>query len=456
MSDLLAKVPPHSSEAERSVLGGVLLGGEGMTLEVFDVASDALSSSDFYLSKHRVTWDAMSELRKREEQIDVQTLVMELERRQQLDQAGGVSYLVSLTHALPTSANVPFYAQEVARCATRRRAITHSHSLMQLAWEPGTSLEELQARAESIPAELFGQLAVCNTALSAGGWAGEVGSHIAEVRDRKTPPGIMTKIASLDAITGGMRPGEATVIAARPSVGKTALATNICRELGDSRVPFVFASAETTTRRLGVNLACSMTPYMGEPVKAERARDGGFTDAEAASLERARAEMARWSCLVDYQPWPSPVSRVEALVKRGVAQLGAKVAVVDYLQKLSGSGSHSSRYEEVSEVSQRLVHLSRRLGIHMILLCQLNRESDKRTGGAPRKSDLKESGQIEQDADVIVLLHRPGFHELESGDKAEHEVDLSEAWAVVSKNRNGRVGKARLRFHPDYLLFTSE
>ncbi len=439
MNDAPLRVPPHDLVAERGVLGSMLLSADAARIAV-----ERLTDAAFYHLAHGDVFAAMAGLLDEHDALDLILVRDELARRERLDKVGGQGYLLELMESVPTSGNVEHYADIVRRCAVRRHVIDATAQAQRDAFDPAVDEDDLldatEARMLAVRDVRSDAIRDAPTVLSA------VFDRLAELQQN---PGGMTGLATgfydLDDLTGGLQPGDFVVLAARPSQGKTSLALNILHNVcAVQRRPAALFSLEMPAEQIVANFVC-----LHCRIDTHDFRRGTLTDRQWGALESAVDELADLPLYIDDSA-SMRILDLRARARRVVRRYSAEIIVVDYLQLLTARASHENRATEVAAISRGLKALARELRVPVLAVAQLNRrvEQEQRR---PRMSDLRESGAIEQDADLILLLHRP--HEdvaAEPDEAAGAEADL-----IVGKHRNGPTGCVRLVFQRRYLRFAS-
>ena len=418
---------PHDIAAEQAVLGALLIDTDGMA-----AVRDILDADDFYAEKHANIYRAAGALSDRGEPIDTLTLRAELERAGALDRSGGIEYVAELSLLVPTSASITHYAKIVADHALRRR-------LIKAAGEVSTSGFDISQDAETVLDDAEQKIFRVSDSKHT-----VEAQHIAPVlkdtwelletrlQKKQIVHGVPTNYTRLDAITQGLQPGELVILAARPSVGKTSFALNIARNAAVlGKKPVAIFSLEMTKQSLVQRLICSEAM-----VDAHLLSTGQADSAAFQRIARAMDTLTQANIWIDDTP-SLPISHLRARARRMRVQHKIELVVVDYLQLMRG-GRTESRVQEVSDISSGLKSIAKELQIPVLALSQLSRESERRENRKPQLSDLRESGSIEQDADVVLFLYRPGMH--------KEEIDRSVTELLVEKNRNGPTAKIDLVF----------
>lgn len=437
------RLPPHSIEAEQSVLGSVLLDNAA-----WEKIADLLHEGDFYRHDHRLIWQHLSRLIERNQPADVLTLQDALRSTGRLEEAGGLAYLNGLASATPSAANVRRYAEIVRDRAVLRQLVSVSDEIATTALNPqGRDTRQILDEAES---RIF--------QISEEGSRGRSGfqdlqsvltqvvERVDDLYNRENPndiTGVPTGFLDLDRMTSGLQPGDLVIIAARPSVGKTAFALNISEHVAiQEGLPVAVFSMEMGATQLAMRLVCSVGR-----IDQQRLRTGRLTEDDWPRLTSAIQKMQDANLFIDETPALNPLE-LRARARRLARQYGKLgLIMVDYLQLMNGAGSSGdNRATEVAEISRSLKALAKELNVPVIALSQLSREVEKRNDKRPVMSDLRESGAIEQDADVILFIHREDRYDPDSPNKGMAEI-------IIGKQRNGPIGSVTLTFLGQYTKF---
>ncbi|PLP97377.1 replicative DNA helicase [Cupriavidus pauculus] len=436
------KVPPHSIEAEQSVLGGLLLDNAA-----WDRIADFLSEADFYRFDHRVIFQSIARLISATKPADVITVFEMLQVAGKAEEVGGLAYLNSLAQNTPSAANIRRYAEIVRERSVLRKLVTVADDIASAAFAPkGREVRELLDEAES---KVF--------AIAEEGSRGQKGfqeiqplltqvvERIDELyhRDSTTDvTGVPTGFIDLDRMTSGMQPGDLIIVAGRPSMGKTAFSLNIGEHVAvEQGLPVAVFSMEMA----GVQLAMRMLGSVGR-LDQHRLRTGRLLDEDWPRLTHSIQRMNDAQLFIDETPALNPME-LRARSRRLARQCGQLgLIIIDYLQLMSGSGSGENRATEISEISRSLKGLAKELNCPVIALSQLNRSLEQRPNKRPVMSDLRESGAIEQDADVILFIYRDEVYNPDSQDKGTSEI-------IIGKQRNGPIGTVRLTFLGQFTKF---
>ena len=436
------KVPPHSIEAEQSVLGGLLLDNAA-----WDRIADFLSEADFYRFDHRLIFQSIARLISATKPADVITVYEMLQVAGKAEEVGGLAYLNSLAQNTPSAANIRRYAEIVRERSVLRKLVTVADDIASAAFAPkGREVRELLDEAES---KVF--------AIAEEGSRGQKGfqeiqplltqvvERIDELYHRDTSTdvtGVPTGFIDLDRMTSGMQAGDLIIVAGRPSMGKTAFSLNIGEHVAvEQGLPVAVFSMEMA----GVQLAMRMLGSVGR-LDQHRLRTGRLLDEDWPRLTHSIQRMNDAQLFIDETPALNPME-LRARSRRLARQCGQLgLIIIDYLQLMSGSGGGENRATEISEISRSLKGLAKELNCPVIALSQLNRSLEQRPNKRPVMSDLRESGAIEQDADVIIFLYRDEVYNPDSPDKGTAEI-------IIGKQRNGPIGAVRLTWIGSYTKF---
>ena len=435
-----AKIPPQNLDAEKSLIGAVLIDEE-----VLADVSENVNAADFYDKNHGIIFGAMMRLFEKRRPVDLLTLTDELKRKDELDIIGGSAYLTELTNYVPTAAHAATYAEMVSQKAVRRRLIHASSDISELGYDESTTTQELLEKAE---AELFSvsDQSIKQDLVSIESILMESFDRIEELHKNKGElRGIRTGYRDLDNMTAGLQRSDLIILAARPAMGKTALVTNLAYNVATiEKKPVLFFSLEMGKEQLVDRMLADAAN-----VDSWNIRTGNLSDEDFMKLSEASGELAEAPIFIDDTPGLSVLEmRTKARRKNHESQLG--LIIVDYLQLMQASGNHGgNRVQEVSEISRGLKLIARELNVPLIALSQLSRTVESRTPPIPQLSDLRESGSIEQDADIVSFIYRPGYYEPDNPE-VQNITDL-----IIAKHRNGPVGKVQLYFLPERLRFMS-
>lgn len=438
--DVAAKIPPQNIDAEKSLIGAVLIDEEVLA----DVAQN-VKATDFYDKNHSMIYAAMIRLFEKHKPVDLLTLTDELKKKDELEIVGGSAYLTELTNYVPTSAHASTYAEMVAQKAVRRRLIRASADITEYGYDESTSTQELLERAE---AELFSvsDQSLKQDLVSIEHILMDSFDRIEELHKNKGElRGIRTGYRDLDNMTAGLQRSDLIILAARPAMGKTTLVTNLAYNVATiEKKPVLFFSLEMSKEQLVDRMLADAAN-----VDSWNIRTGKLSDEDFMKLSEASGELAEAPIFIDDTAGLSVLEmRTKARRKNHESPLG--LIIVDYLQLMQATNNHNgNRVQEVSEISRGLKLIARELNVPVIALSQLSRSVESRTPPIPQLSDLRESGSIEQDADIVSFIYRPGYYEPDNPE-VQNITEL-----IIAKHRNGPVGKIQLYFHPERLRFMS-
>lgn len=442
MDEVQLKVPPHNMEAERSTLGSLLIDKEA----IIKIA-DLIQADDFYHESHAVVYQAIADLYDRRTPIDLLTVSNLLEERKQLAQIGGASYLSSLTNDVPTSTHIYQYALIVKNKSTLRRLIRAGNEIMGLGYNEGDSLEELLENAEK---SLFGvsQTFLKDRFVHIKEVLNSTYDKVTELHDPATKDkyrGVPTGFRDLDNILSGMQPADLIILAARPSMGKTSLALNIAQNVAKKGYSCGVISLEMSKEQLVERMFCSLLE-----VDSWKLRTGQLTEDDFMRIGNVMDELYSMKIFIDDSVGNS-ISELRAKARRLQMEHGLHFLIVDYLQLMSagkGGFGQTNRVQEISEISRSLKGLARELRIPIMALSQLSRAVELRPSKVPQLSDLRESGAIEQDADVVMMMYREDYYE-EDSDRP----GLTDLY--IRKHRNGPTGRVEVAFKKEQMRFVS-
>ncbi|CAM3808252.1 replicative DNA helicase [Alkalicoccus chagannorensis] len=440
MSDMFEdRTPPQNIEAEQAVLGAIFLDGQALI-----TASERLVPEDFYRTAHMRIFAAMLELSGKGEPVDLVTLIDEMHRQQWLEEIGGVGYLGELANAVPTAANVQYYAQIVEEKSLLRRLIRVATSIASQSYAAEEEIDSILNEAEKSILEVARKQQT--------GEFVEIKDVLVEAFDKieimqETAgeiTGIPTGFQELDRITAGFQRSDLVIVAARPSVGKTAFALNISQNVAtktDENVAIF--SLEMGADQLVMRMLCAEGN-----IDAQRLRTGALEDEDWQRLTMAMGSLAKAGIYIDDTPGVK-VKEIRSKCRKLKQEAGLGMIMIDYLQLIQGDArSSEGRQQEVSEISRELKGLARELEVPVIALSQLSRGVESRQDKRPMMSDIRESGSIEQDADIVAFLYRDDYYDQESDKKDIIEI-------IVAKQRNGPVGTVELAFVKEHNKFVN-
>ena len=438
-SDLRGLTPPNSVEAERSVLGAMLQDA-GAVMQ----AAETLSPDDFYQPAHRELFDCMLSLFRAQSPVDLVTVDSELSRRGTLEGVGGTAYLIDLSQFVPTTANVKAYIRLVSEKATLRRLICASQDISQECFSQQNPLPEVLAHAEKSIFDIVMNRASGESLVHVKNVLYDTYAQIEELsRLKGRISGVPTGFTALDNILTGLHGGELIILGARPAMGKTTLAMNIAGHaaLAAGKSVAVF-SLEMPREQIALRLLCS-----DARVDMQRVRQGRLTGDDWMRLAKSIGPMSNASLYIDDTAGLSP-SQLRSRCRRLMMDKGLDLIVVDYLGLMHADGKSENRQLEVSEISRSLKAIALELKVPLIACAQLSRASTTRDNKRPALSDLRDSGSIEQDADVVMFIHREGYYNPESEDKNIGEI-------IVSKQRNGPLGTVKVAWLSEYTTYAN-
>ncbi len=435
-------LPPQAIEAEQSLLGSLMLDQRAMD----DIESD-IEVRDFYRSDHQYIYTAIHALIQRDEAVDVVTVSEELEKEGKLKQTGGLAYLGALAKNTPNSANIKAYAKIVRERAVLRRLIETSNDIIEKSYHPDGMM----------PADIldYAERSVLEIARQEGGNSGESFKDIEELlgesidkieelfKSKETVTGVPTGFTRLDQLTTGLQGGELVIVAGRPSMGKTSFSMNIVENaIMKKGVPVAIFSMEMPGNQIATRMLSSLSR-----INSNKLRTGQLSESDWPRLVSTMNMLKDKAIYVDDNAGLSPLE-VRTRSRRLSAKIdgGLGLIVIDYLQLMSGSGDADNRTAEISNITRSLKALAKELDLPIIVLSQLNRSLEQRPNKRPIMSDLRESGAIEQDADLILFVYRDDFYNKDSEFKGSAEI-------IIGKQRNGPTDTVRLTFLGEYTRF---
>ena len=439
MDQSIAKVPPHSLEAEAAVLGGILLDNTAL-----DRVAESVSAEDFYRDAHRKIFRAASELSQRSEPIDLLTLTEALKTRGELAEVGGAAYVAELADRALSVANIQYHARIIREKAILRGLIATAAEIVARGYEAREEVPRFVDEAE----QAIYQIAEKKTRTAftrVGDMITETFRHIEQLYERKEMvTGVATGFTDIDRMTAGLQPSDLIIVAGRPSMGKTSFCLNIAEHVAiETGTGVAVFSLEMSKEQLVLRMLCSQAR-----VDLSKVRAGFLAQKDFPRLAQAAGRIHDAPIYVDDTPALSALelrAKARRLKRDREAKLG--LIIVDYLQLMRGSGGRDeSREQEISQISASLKALAKELRLPVIALSQLNRQVEGRNPPKPRMADLRESGAIEQDADVIAFIYRDEVYNPQSRDQGVAEI-------IVAKQRNGPIGDVRLSFRSEYTRF---
>lgn len=433
------KVPPHSVEAEQSVLGGLMLDNQA-----WDGVSERLSAGDFYRYEHRLIFNAMIGLAEGSQPLDVITLSEALEARDQLDSVGGLAYLAELARNTPSASNIRAYADIVRERATLRKLIEAANQIADSAFSPsGRPSDELVNEAERLVFQISEDRPKAGGPIGMSELLTKAVDRIDELFNMQGQmTGLSTGFRDLDDMTSGLQPSDLVIVAGRPSMGKTTFAMNLVEHaVVSSDKPVVVFSMEMPAESIMLRMLSSLGR-----IDQTRVRSGQLEDEDWPRLTSAVNLLKDKQLFIDDTAALSP-NEMRSRIRRIVREHGSiSLVMIDYLQLMQIPGFSENRTGEISEISRSLKGLAKEFGCPVVALSQLNRSLEQRPNKRPVMSDLRESGAIEQDADLIVFLYRDEVYNQDSNERGVAEI-------IIGKQRNGPIGTVRLAFRGEFTRF---
>lgn len=433
---VLEKVPPQNLEAEMAVLGSMLLDEEAIS-----VACESLNKDSFYKDSHRKIFSAILDLYNANKAVDLITLTDALKREGSLDEVGGASFLTSLANSVPTAANINHYVSIVKEKSILRALINNATKIVTLCYESEGNINEVVDSSEQLIFEV-------SDTRAKGSY-----THLKEIvkdsietidklyQKKAHVTGIPTGYIDFDIKTAGLHPSDLIVVAGRPSMGKSAFAIGIAEYAGVvEKIPLAVFSLEMSKEQLVQRMLCSHAK-----VDAHKVRTGYLATSDWPRLTAAAGKLSEAPIFIDDSPAIS-VMELRAKARRLKSHHDIKLIVLDYMQLMRGSMNLENRQQEISEISRCLKALARELNVPVVAISQLSRAVESRTDHRPQLSDLRESGAIEQDADVVVLILREEYYNPTSENQGIAEIN-------IAKQRNGPVGSLKLTFIKEYTRF---
>lgn len=431
-----ARIAPHSIEAEESVLGSILLDNDSMNL-----ALERIDPEHFYKSSHKYIYEAMKKLCDASQPIDIITLSHELKSKDLLDQCGGMDYVSHLSSLVPSSGNIAYYAKVVKDMALRRKLIHESSSIINDAFNTGEEIGEFLDSVEQKILKISDDR-IGSTFSKVGDIVQSSISNIEKMYDQKDPiTGVNTGFEKVNQLTAGLQGSDLIILAARPAMGKTSLALTMAQNVGiQEKLPVAVFSLEMSKEQLVLRMLCSEAR-----VDNSKVRTGHLAERDFPRLVDAASKIAEAPIYIDDTP-ALTVTAMRAKARRLSRDTKLSMIIVDYLQLMRSPFYAKSREQEIADISRSLKALAKELNIPVVALAQLNRSVESRVDKRPMMSDLRESGAIEQDADLISFIYRDEVYNPETVDKGVAEL-------ILAKHRSGPTGTVRLAFSPEHTRF---
>jgi replicative DNA helicase len=434
MSLALDRVPPQSIEAEQAVLGAIML-----DKEVIFSLTEFVRPGDFYKEAHRIVFESLLALNDHGDPVDLVTLVEELRQKGNLEKVGGISYIASLANAVPTAANAVYYAKIVAEKALLRTLINVATRIAEQGYEGSAETWELIDEAEKMILSVS-QRKAGRGFVSIRDVIVDTFEQIGLVKAQEGVVGIPT-FKNLDLYLSGLQKSDLIIVAARPAMGKTSFCLNIAQNSAckHDKTVAVF-SLEMSKEQLAQRMLCAEAR-----VDQSKVRTGYVNEEEWRRLSAALVPLGKASIYLDDTPGIT-VMEMRAKTRRLKVEKGLDLVIIDYLQLMQGGRRSENRQQEIAEISRSLKALARELDVPVVALSQLSRAAEQSTDKRPNLSHLRESGALEQDADVVLFIHRPEYYDPDTDKKGIAEI-------IIAKHRNGPVGKAELAFLKEYTKF---
>ncbi|MDP8259366.1 MAG: replicative DNA helicase [Candidatus Aadella gelida] len=436
---LIEKVPPQNNEAEAAVLGAMLLDREAIAQAI-----EHLEDTAFYSETNKSIFRAIVKLYDSNEAVDIVTLVEELKKNKELDDVGGPAYITDLANSIPTAANIEHYAKIVREKYLLRRLINTATQIVSESFEPSSEIESLLDRAESL---IFDITATQKRKMQVSAMKDIVKESIETIdrlyQRKENITGIPTGFHDLDTKLAGLQNSDLIVLAGRPSMGKSALAISMLEYAGVvEKLPCAYFSLEMSKDQLAQRMLCSIAG-----VNAHKVRTGFFSQTDWPKLVTAAGKLSESPIFIDDTPGISALE-LRAKARRLKGRHDIQLIIIDYLQLMQGASRLENRQQEISDISRSMKALGRELNVPIIAISQLSRAVEQRQDKRPMLSDLRESGAIEQDADVVMLILREEYYNPTEENKGVAEI-------IIAKQRHGPVGTVKLTFLPEYTKFTN-
>ncbi|PRX31826.1 replicative DNA helicase [Orenia metallireducens] len=430
------RVPPNSIDAEKSTLGSMLLDRDAIAKVI-----EILKPKDFYREAHTIIFNAINRLFDKGEPVDLVTVSEELNETGHLEAVGGASYITSLVNSVPTAANVEHYAKIVEEKAILRRLIKTADQIAQLGYKGDQEIDNILDQSEQLVFNLS-QRRTVQTFDGIKDILMDTFDNLEKLYNNKGDvTGIATGFRDLDKMTSGLQPSDLFILAARPSMGKTALALNIAQHAAvNEKKSVAIFSLEMSKSQLVQRMLCSEAQ-----VDSHRLRTGFLNENDWRRISQGAGRLGESKIFIDDTPGIT-VMEMRAKARRIQAEHGLDLILIDYLQLMTGGSGSESRQQEVSDISRSLKGLARELSVPVVSLSQLSRAVEQRNDKRPQLSDLRSSGSIEQDADVVAFIYRDDYYNPDSERAGITEI-------IIGKQRNGPVGTVELAFQKEYTKF---
>jgi len=434
------RIPPHSLEAERAVLGACLLDRDSLLL-----VTETLTGEDFYDTRHRLAFDVIMEMTRKDKPVDPLTIWEEISRRELTERLGGQGFIAGLVDTVPTIANVEYHAHIVRDKSVHRRLVQVGSDIVKLGFSEDREMEDILDEAERSVFEIArtgGEKSFRHIGDILGVAFQQIETHF---QQQESVTGVSTGFVDFDRLTAGFQPGSLNIIAARPSMGKTALALNIAQFAAlEKKRPVLVFSLEMGGEQLAQRMLASEAR-----VNVHDLRTGTFHESAWEALADAAGKLSQAPIYIDDSSVLSTLELRARCRRFKSRKSDVGMIVVDYLQLMHLSRPTESKQQEVAEISRALKGIARELDVPILALSQLSRAVEMRQDKRPQLSDLRDSGAIEQDADLVILLFRPGYYST----NPEEEDNIAEA--IIAKHRNGPTGTVPLVFIREYTRFVN-
>ncbi len=436
--NVLKRILPHSIEAEQSVIGSMIMDQEAIT-----AASELIIGEDFYNKQYGILFETMVELNGEGSAVDLVTLQNRLREKDVPPEVSSLEFVKDLVAAVPTSANIKYYANIVAEKSLMRKMIRLNEDIANTCYMGKESLEYILEDTEKRVFQLCQRRSTEDFTPIRTVVMNALNKIEQASKMKGTVTGIPTGFIDLDYRTAGMQPSDLVLIAARPSMGKTAFVLNIAQNVAFKEgLPVAVFSLEMSKEQL-INRMFSLE----SSVDAQKLRTGSLNDQEWERLLESAGVIGRSKLIIDDTPGIS-IAEMRSKCRKYKLEQGLSMIIIDYLQLMSGSGRSDSRQQEISDISRSLKALARELSVPVLALSQLSRAVEQRPDHRPMLSDLRESGAIEQDADVVMFIYRDDYYDHDSKDKGISEI-------IIAKQRNGPIGTVKLAWLPEYTKFAN-
>lgn len=436
--NVLKRILPHSIEAEQSVIGSMIMDKDAIT-----AAYELISGEDFYNKQYAILFDTMVELNNEGQPVDLVTLQNRLKEKNVPPEVSSLEYIGDLIRAVPTSANIKYYANIVAEKSTLRKMIRLNEDIANTCYMGKENLEFILEDTEKRVFQLCQRRNTEEFTPIRTVVMNALNKIEAAAKMKGAVTGIATGFIDLDYRTAGMQPSDLVLIAARPSMGKTAFVLNIAEHVAfKQNLPVAIFSLEMSKEQL-INRMFSLESN----VDAQKLRTGSLNDQEWERLLESAGVIGRSKLIIDDTPGIS-ISELRSKCRKYKLEQGLSMIIIDYLQLMTGSGRSDSRQQEISDISRSLKAVARELSVPVLALSQLSRAVEQRPDHRPMLSDLRESGAIEQDADVVMFIYRDDYYDKDSEKKGISEI-------IIAKQRNGPIGTVELAWLPEYTKFAN-